>query len=108
MSCRYEKIAIAMLFNSPPKNLNKSYCVPISMWKSFQALKSHHQVIFAVLIGAALILFWRGIWGLADLVAPIILFNNPWLYFSAMVVIGFLILAGSGLLMRELAGQTAD
>ena len=78
------------------------------MWKSFQALKSHHQVIFAVIIGAALILFWRGIWGLADLVAPLILFNNPWLYFSAMVVAGFIVLAGSGLLMRELAGQTAD
>jgi len=74
------------------------------MWKTFQALENHHKVIFAVIIGAALILFWRGIWGLADLVGPLVLFNNPWFYFSAMAIIGFLVLAGSGLLMKELVG----
>lgn len=74
------------------------------MWKTFQALEQHHQVLFALLIGSALIIFWRGIWGLADLLFPILLFNNPWYYFSAMVLIGFLVLAGSGLLMKELVG----
>jgi len=74
------------------------------MWKSFQALKSHHQVLFAVIIGAALIMFWRGLWGLADLLGPLVFSENLWLYYSSLVVFGFLVLAGSGLLMKELVG----
>ncbi len=30
-------------------------------------MKREHQVIFAVVIGFAVISFWRGVWGLLDL-----------------------------------------
>ena len=74
------------------------------MWKSFQALEQKHQLIFAVVIGSALILFWRGIWGLSDLIGALIFPQNQWAYFLALLVFGFIVLAGSGLLMKELVG----
>ncbi|MBU1120476.1 hypothetical protein KJ660_01225, partial [Candidatus Micrarchaeota archaeon] len=36
------------------------------MLKQFCELRSHHQLIFALIIGFAVISFWRGMWGLLD------------------------------------------
>jgi len=36
------------------------------MIKGFLKMKSHHQIIFAVIIAFAVIAFWRGAWGLLD------------------------------------------
>ncbi len=30
-------------------------------------MKAHHQIFFSLLIGFALVSFWRGAWGLMDL-----------------------------------------
>ncbi len=38
----------------------------MKIYDSFQNLKEHHQVVFAVIIGAAIIIFWRGLWVIAD------------------------------------------
>lgn len=37
------------------------------MLVQFKKLKSHHQVIFALIISVGLIALWRGIWGLMDI-----------------------------------------
>lgn len=36
------------------------------MFKKINTFKSRHKVIFALLIGAAVVSFWRGVWGLMD------------------------------------------
>jgi hypothetical protein len=36
------------------------------MLHKISKMKFHHQTIFAVIIGFAVICFWRGIWGLLD------------------------------------------
>lgn len=36
------------------------------MWSKFKTWKRHHQAILGLLLGAAVIAFWRGIWGLLD------------------------------------------
>ena len=57
--------------------------------ESLKQLKSHHNIIFAIIIGFAIISFWRGIWGLLD----IYLFpNNLVLSLWASVIIGIMIL----------------
>ncbi|MFH1586880.1 MAG: hypothetical protein ABID38_03425 [Candidatus Diapherotrites archaeon] len=38
----------------------------MKIYGSFQRLKEHHQIIFAIIIGTAIIIFWRGAWVLAD------------------------------------------
>ena len=37
-----------------------------NMLKKFKKLKVHHQILFAIIIGFAVISFWRGVWGLLD------------------------------------------
>lgn len=36
------------------------------MFKKISEMKSHHQLIFSILIAFAMISFWRGVWGLMD------------------------------------------
>ena len=36
------------------------------MFEYFKRLKEHHKKIFILLIATATVLFWRGIWGIAD------------------------------------------
>ena len=37
------------------------------MFKKIADMESKHQIIFAILIGFAVVSFWRGIWGLSDI-----------------------------------------
>jgi hypothetical protein len=51
--------------------------------------KKGHKIITAIICGFALIIFWRGVWGLAD----IYLFpENPALSASISIIIGISIL----------------
>jgi hypothetical protein len=36
------------------------------MFPYFKKLKKHHQKIFILLIATSAVLFWRGVWGVAD------------------------------------------
>jgi len=62
-------------------------------------MKREHQVIFAVVIGFAVISFWRGVWGLLDLyLFP----DNLELSFWSSIVIGLGVLVGTHYVTREL------
>jgi len=69
------------------------------MLTAFKQLKVHHQKLFAVIIGAAMIMFWRGVWGLLDLY---LLPDSPDLSFLLSALVGLGILAACDLLMKEL------
>jgi hypothetical protein len=59
------------------------------MIQGFKQMRPAKQIIFAVVIGFAIIAFWRGIWGLLD----IYLFpNNYALSLWLSVLIGLIIL----------------
>lgn len=36
------------------------------MFRRISKMRTRHQIIFAILIGFAVISFWRGVWGLMD------------------------------------------
>ncbi len=60
------------------------------MLKKISRMKAHHQIIFSIIIGVAVISFWRGIWELQD----IYLFPNNYelsLWSSVIIGIGILI-----------------
>jgi len=67
-----------------------------SIIKRFE--KKHH-ILTAMLLGAAIILFWRGIWMLAD---EFLFPGIPWLSASVGLLIGLLILYARGFHLREL------
>lgn len=57
-------------------------------------LKFHHQFLFTVLVAAAVVIFWWGIWGVLD---DYFLPKHPcrWLRYLAAVGLGILILIAS-------------
>lgn len=69
------------------------------MDKKMKLFEKKHQIIGAIAIGSAVVMFWRGMWGLLDLY----LFPyNPLLSYSASLVIGLLILFVTHKLYKEL------
>lgn len=77
------------------------------MLSYFNKLKRHHKILFATIIGLSVILFWRGIWGLVDLLTtPMYVGEHYYVYLSSFVastIIGLLVLIGSDVAIRELA-----
>jgi len=72
------------------------------MWKYFLKIKEKHQLTFAILIGVAVVSFWRGIWGLLDYIDSVLFPGEVLLGYSVSILIGIVILFTSGYLIREL------
>lgn len=70
------------------------------MLKQFMELRSHHQLIFTLLIGFAVISFWRGVWGLMD-VYLIGLIGEEFSHWAS-IAIGLVILVASGYYIKAL------
>ncbi|MBU4266586.1 MAG: hypothetical protein L6243_07565 [Candidatus Altiarchaeales archaeon] len=69
------------------------------MLKAFKKLETNHQKLFALIIGVAVIMFWRGIWGLLDVY---FLPNDVGLSLVLSAVIGLVILAACDVVIKEL------
>jgi len=69
------------------------------MFKKVARLESWQQVLWALVIGFAVISFWRGIWGLLD----IYLFPDDFVFRSwASTIIGAVILISTHYTVEEL------
>ncbi|MFH1391506.1 MAG: hypothetical protein ABIH20_04310 [Candidatus Diapherotrites archaeon] len=73
------------------------------MWKYFGKIKEKHQITFTIIIGVAVISFWRGIWGLLDYFDSVFLPGKELLGYSISILLGIIILIASGYLIKELA-----
>lgn len=69
------------------------------MLRAFKKLKVEHQKLFALIIAIALIMFWRGVWGLLDVY---LLPEAPGMSFLLSGVIGLVILLGCDVLMKSM------
>jgi len=69
------------------------------MIKKISKMKSHHQLLFAIIIGFAVISFWRGVWGLSD---EYLLPGNYRLSLWVSVFVGILILIFTHRATKEL------
>ncbi len=66
------------------------------MWKS---LESEHGTLFAMLVGLAVVFYWRGVWGLIDL----FLFpDNEALSYAVSILLGLVVLRSTRYLRKEL------
>jgi len=62
-------------------------------------MRRRHRILFAIVIGFAVIAFWRGVWGLLDLyLFP----SNYELSLWVSVIVGILILAVTNYITKEL------
>ncbi len=70
--------------------------------KRLKKSRKNAHIYFALLIGIAVVSFWRGAWGLMDLyLFP----DNPSLSFVVSLVVGLSILISTHYLIRELIGD---
>ncbi|MFH1587803.1 MAG: hypothetical protein ABIA76_00500 [Candidatus Diapherotrites archaeon] len=73
------------------------------MKNKFIKMKTDHQITFALMVGVALICFWRGAWMMTDLIFDKILFPDSELLSALTAMgVGAIILMLSGMLVREL------
>jgi len=68
--------------------------------KKFSQLKKNHKVIFAIIIGFAVVSFWRGAWGILD---TYLFPNNYSLSSWISFIMGITILLVTHYTVRELA-----
>ena len=71
----------------------------IKLFGKFKDMEAHHQLLFSLVIGFAVVSFWRGIWGLWD---EYILPGNYLLSSWISLIIGLLILVGTHYATKEL------
>ena len=67
--------------------------------RKFNKMKKHHRIIFAVVVGAAVIAFWRGVWGLMD---EYLFPNNYKLSLWISLILGIIILIITNYATKEL------
>lgn len=72
------------------------------MAKKLKKRNKNKRLYFALLIGLAVVSFWRGAWGLMDLY---LIPDNPTLSFSISLIVGLLILSVTHYLIKELLGE---
>lgn len=70
-----------------------------SLLGKFKDMKAHHQLLFSIVIGIAVISFWRGVWGLWD---EYVLPGNYLLSSWISLIVGTIILIGTHYATREL------
>lgn len=65
----------------------------------FKKFKINHPNLYSIVIGASIIMFWRGLWGLMDLyVFP----NNEVLSYSITALIGLALLFLNDFRLKEI------
>lgn len=69
------------------------------MYSKFKQMGSFKQILFALLIGFAVVSFWRGVWGLLDLY---LLPNNQPVSLWSSIIIGVVILTATHYAVKEL------
>jgi len=75
----------------------------VNITKSFATLRKRNKVAFTIIVGIAIILFWKGTWGVMDIIFDKFLFQGH-LFWSnvAAAVIGFALLSAAGLVLDRL------
>jgi len=69
------------------------------MYSKLKQMGSLKQILFALLIGFAVVSFWRGVWGLLDLY---LLPNNQPASLWISIIIGVVILTATHYAVKEL------
>ena len=73
---------------------------PVPLLDEFKKLRKRNKILFTVLVGLAVILFWGGVWGLADeLITP----DNYTLSSLISLAVGIIIMTLLGASLERIA-----
>jgi hypothetical protein len=72
--------------------------------ENFEKLKKRNKILFTLIIAISIIVFWKGIWGLADIFFDEILFQNHYFWSNlTATILGALVLFIFGVSLDKLA-----
>jgi len=77
----------------------------LGFFSTFRRLKRRNQLLFGIVISAALILYWRGLWSFYDLFWAYVLPEHRVLTALASIIVGLVILMGSDYAVKQLSGD---
>ena len=74
------------------------------IWNVFQGMRTRNKFLFTIVVSTALVVFWKGVWGLSTIIFDEWIFRNH-LFWSnvAATAVAVLVLAAAGVLMEKLA-----
>jgi len=75
----------------------------LSVQEAFTDLRKRNKVLFTIIVSLAVILFWKGAWGLMDIIFDTWLFQDH-LFWSNLVavIVGLAIISAAGLILDKL------
>ncbi len=70
----------------------------------FTNMRKRNKIMFTLVAAVSIILFWKGVWGLSEIIFDEWLFQNH-LFWSnlAATAVGLFVLSGAGILLEKLA-----
>ena len=70
---------------------------------SFKLMKRRNKILFTMVVAVAIIFFWKGIWGLTDILFDELLFPGQFFWSNvAAGVAGLVVLSIAGVIMEKL------
>ncbi|MFH1751916.1 MAG: hypothetical protein ABH821_03180 [archaeon] len=66
---------------------------------AFQKLKKRNKILYTIIVSTAIILYWRGVWGLAD---ELLLASFPKTSYLISFILGIAILVIAGVALDKL------
>ena len=75
----------------------------LNITQAFTELRKRNKVAFTIIVSLAVILFWKGAWGLMDIIFDTWMFRDH-LFWSNLVavLIGLAIISAAGLILDKL------
>lgn len=69
----------------------------------FERLKKRNKILFTFITAFAIVLFWKGSWGLADIILDSVIFGGHifWSNLTALII-GTVLLGGGGVLLEKI------
>jgi len=76
----------------------------LTFFEGFKVLRRRNKVLFTLIVATLIVVFWKGVWGLTDIVFDEWLFRDH-LFWSnlAAIIISIILLSGAGVLLEKIA-----
>ena len=76
----------------------------ISVQEAFANLRKRNKVLFTIIVSISIIMFWKGAWGIIDIIFDEFLFQGHVFWSNLFAaIIGIAILSAAGLVLDKLA-----
>ena len=75
----------------------------LTFFNGFKSLRKHNKILFTLIVAVLIVVFWKGVWGMADIVFDEWLFRDHLFWSNLAAIVGSIILlSGAGVLLEKI------